>query len=208
MNAEKADWNGFLFLKFIRGNHLKSAPLCVLFVFLFSTITAAQDLPKEIRGYKVYQAKIAVKNQADETSEKDKAEAFISVGEPTLADISLAGITLELSAEIKSLAQSGTIDFLTFKDFRVNGLAVEVEEYKQSFEFKKNQTVKLPHPVKIFVGAGEALRGAIGEWRDTKKDWTVTGRAFVFGRFKKYGFKFKRVIPVDVNLKIKNPLKQ
>lgn len=39
-----------------------------------------------------------------------------------------------------------------------------------------------------------------------KDEWTVTGRVFVFGRFKKFGFDFKRVVPVEINLKIKNPL--
>ncbi|MCY7377045.1 MAG: hypothetical protein LH472_13885, partial [Pyrinomonadaceae bacterium] len=109
-------------------------------------------------------------------------------------------------AEIDSPEQSGKIDFLTFHDFRVNGLAVDVEEYQESFEFKKNQTIALPKPVKIFVGAGQTLRGALSEWRNSKDEWTVTGRIFVFGHFKKAGFKFKRVVPIEINLKIENPL--
>ncbi len=179
-------------------------------LFFFSSLLIAQDLPGEIRGYKVYNAKISVKNQAEKTdakNKKDKSEAFVKVGEPEVVDISLTGVTLELSAEIDALGQSGTIDFLTFKDFRINGLVVDVEEYRESFEFKKNQTVILPKPVKIFVGTGQTLRGAVRELKESKDEWTVTGTVFVFGRFKKSFLKFKRVVPVEINIKIKNPLR-
>jgi len=184
------------------------AGTCVLFLaFLSFTNADAQDLPKEIRGYKVYKADISVKNETDKTDKKDKSDVLINAGEPKLVDISLTGITLEISAEIDSLEQSGTVDFLAFHDFRVNGLAVEVEEYKQSFEIKKNKRVILPKPIKIFVGVGQTLRGALKEWREAKDELTVTGRVFVFGRFKKSFLKFKRVVPIEVNLKIKNPLR-
>lgn len=170
-------------------------------------------MPDEIRGYKVYKAKIAVKNQRDKNSKsakgitKDSSEAFVKVGEPEVSDVSLTGVTLEISAEIDALEQSGTVDFLTFKDVRVNGLAVKAEEYRESFEFKKNQTVVLPKPIKIFVGTGQTLRGALNEMRDSKEEWTVTGTVFVFGRFKKSFLKFKRVVPIEINIKIKNPLR-
>lgn len=185
--------------------------LLVWSLLLFAAGATAQKLPKEIRGYKVYQARISIKNTAEKTEKSaapDKSEAFVKIGEPELVDVSLTGVTLELSAEIDAVEQSGTIDFLTFHDFRVNGLPVEVEEYRKSFDFKKNQLITLPQPVKIFVGTGDTLRGAIGEMRASKDEWTVTGRIFVFGQFKKSFLKFKRVIPVEINLKIKNPLKK
>jgi hypothetical protein len=181
--------------------------ICVLFVFVFSASAPAQDLPKKIRGYKVYQAEINIKNQSDKTDSKNKSDAFINVGEPQIVAVSAFGITFELPAEIESLQQSGTIDFLTFRDFRVNDLAVEVEEYKESFEVEKNRLIALPKPVKIFVGVDQALRGAAREWQNSKDEWTVSGRVLVFGRFKKYGFSFKRVVPIEINVKIKNPLK-
>ncbi|MEP7037454.1 MAG: hypothetical protein ABI891_03850 [Acidobacteriota bacterium] len=183
-------------------------------MFLFSSFAVAQDLPDKIRGYKVYKAKISVKNQTVKNSDtaKSKAanesEAFVKVGEPELTDVSLTGVTFELSAEIDALKQSGTVDFLTFKDFCVNGLAVSVEEYKESFAFRKNQPITLPKSVKIFIGTGQTLRGALGEFRNSKEEWTITGTVFVFGQFKKSFLKFKRVVPIQVNLKIKNPLKE
>lgn len=179
--------------------------LCGLFLFTF--LAAAQDYPKEIRGYKVHKTKITVKNEGEKTGKKDDSEAYITVTEPTVEDVSLAGVTMEASAEISAVEQSGKVDFLTFKDFRVNGLKVDIEEYKNSFSFEKNKPIKLPRPIKVFVGTGQSLLGAIGEMRDPKDEWTVTGTVFVFGKFKKMGFSFKRVIPVEINIRIKNPLK-
>ncbi len=180
----------------------------ILCFYLFINSTSAQDLPDKIHGYKVYKADISVKTVAEKSDKTAKSEAFVKIGEPELIDISLTGITFELSAEISSLEQSGKIDFLTFNDFRVNGLKVEVEDYKNPFEFKKNQSVFLPKPTRIFLGTTQTLRGALKELKDSKDEWQVTGRVFVFGKFKKYGFSFKRVIPIEINIKIKNPLRQ
>lgn len=177
-----------------------------LFLLSFS-LAHAQDFPKEIRGYKVQRAKIAVKTKSEKTETKDKSEVSVKIGEPELIDVSLTGIKFEISAEIESLEQSGTVDFLTFQDFRVNDLKVDVEEYKESFEIKKNQTVALPKPIEIFIGTTQTLRGALKETKESKDEWTVTGRIFVFGRFKKSFLKFKRVVPIEINFKIKNPLK-
>lgn len=188
--------------------------IAALFAVIFTCAISvfAQDLPKEIRGYKVHKAKISVVNQNEKTSvsksgKNDESEALVNVSTPELVEVSLTGITLELSAEIEASEQSGKVDFLTFYDFRVNDLAVDVEEYKESFEFKKNQKIALPKPIKIFVGAGQTLRGALAEFNESKTEWTVTGRIFVFGHFKKAGFSFKRVVPVEINLKIENPLR-
>ncbi len=176
-------------------------------ILLLSFLADAQNLPDKIRGYKVYDAKISVKTENDKIEPKGVSEAFVKIGEPEIADVSLTGITLELSAEISGLEQSGHIDFLTFHDFRVNGLPVEIEEYKEPFTFKKNKPIQLPKPVKIFLSTTQTLRGALKELKNEKEEWQVTGRIFVFGKFKKFGFSFKRVVPVEINLKIKNPLK-
>ncbi len=179
----------------------------LLLVLLSFTFAQAQDLPKQIRGYKVYEAKISVKNQTEKNGAADESQALVKIGEPEITDVSLAGITLEISAEIVSSAQSGTIDFLTFQDFRVNDLAVDVEEYRETFQLEKNKPAILPKPIKIFLGAKQTLRGVSKELKESQKEWTVTGKVFVFGRFKKSFLKFKRVVPIEINLKIKNPLR-
>lgn len=182
--------------------------LCWTLILLFAFSAFAQNLPDKIRGYKVYKTQVSVRTETDKSEKKDKSEAFVKIGEPELIDVSLTGVTFELTAEISALEQNGAVDFLTFHDFRVNGLNVEIEEYKEPFVFKKNQPIKLPKPVKIFLGAAQTLRGALKEMKDLKNEWLVTGRIFVFGRFKKFGFSFKRVIPVEINIKIKNPLQK
>jgi len=194
-------------IKSAEKNFWSRAIICGLILFSFS-LTYAQNLPKEIRGYKVYRAKISVKTKTEKTETKDKSQVSVKISEPELVDVSLTGITFEISAEIESLGQSGAVDFLTFQDFRVNDLKVDVEEYEESFEIKKNKTVALPKPIEIFIGAGQTLRGAAKEMKDSKDEWTVTGRILVFGQFKKSFLKFKRVVPVEINLKIKNPLKE
>ena len=203
-----ANFIKFNFDKILRKSVL-SAFICVLFVLSASNFFA-QDLPDKIRGYKVHKAKIAVKNERDKTEnsqEKEKNEAFVKIEDPEIFDISLTGITFELEAELSSIEESGTVDFLTFHDFRVNGLKVDVEEYEKSFDFKKNSPVILPKPFKIFLGTGQALSGALKEIKDSKEEWRVTGRVFVFGQFKKSFLKFKRVVPVEIDILIKNPLK-
>lgn len=186
----------------------KKTVFSAIFVLLFSVSAFSQKLPNKIRGYKVYQTKISVKTDGEKTREKNGAEAIVKIGESELEDFSLTGITLEFSAEIEGIEQSGKIDFLTFENFKVNDLDVEIEEYKHSFEMKKNEKVSLPKPVKVFIRADKALRGAIKEWNDSKKAWNVTGRIFVFGKFKKFGMNFKRVVPIEINLRIENPLKK
>ncbi len=65
----------------------------------------------------------------------------------------------------------------------------------------------MPEPVSIYISTPRVLLGALGEWTQPKEIWPVTGRVYVFGRFKKFLFKFKRVVPIELNLSFKNPLK-
>lgn len=181
-------------------------PLALFLFLIFASAAFAQDLPDEFRGYKIYKAKVIVQSQSSDSKSK-KADAIINPGEPQMTDVSISGAEFEMMPEISTLKQSGQVDFLVFKDFRVNGLGVEIEEYNEPFDFQKNQLIKLPKPIKISLGLTQTMRGAWSEWRDSKDYWQVTGRVFVFGRFNKAGFKFKRVVPIDINLQIKNPLK-
>lgn len=180
----------------------------IAFILFFSSVVFSQNYPKKIRGYKVYQTNISIRTSSENASEKNGAEAVVKIGKPELSDISLTGITLEISAEIEGVGQSGKVDFVTFQDVKVNGLDVEIEEYKESFAIKNGEKTVLPKTVKIFISAGQTLRGAFKELKESKKDWTISGKFFVFGKFKKYGFSFKRVIPLEINFRIENPVKK
>jgi hypothetical protein len=184
-----------------------SVSLCLCGLFFISSL-AAQVLPDEIRGYKVHKAKVSVQNSDEKTDSKD-ADLGVAVkfGEPKLVRVSPLGTTFEISGELTVFEQSGRIDFLTFRDFHVNGLRVRIDEYKESFRIEKGKTVPLKKPIRIFVPVSQTVKGGLKEIFDSKDEWEIAGRVFVFGRFKKFGFTFKRVVPVDAKFKILNPLK-
>ena len=172
----------------------------------FLTFNASsQELPKKIRGYTVHRETIVVKTSID-TQDTGRADALVKFGDPVLTDLSLSGVTFELDAEVTATNQSGKVDFLTFNNFRVNGIPVEIEEYAEEFSFEKNKSVRLPKPATVFLPTGRLLQAGWKEMRDSKKEWSITGRVFVFGRFRKLGFYHKRVVPVDIEIKIKNPM--
>ena len=187
-------------------NSVRQAVSLSLLVLIFlSTAANSQDRPDKKRGYKVHADKISVSTGGP--SETPHTDASVKIGEPTLVEASLTGITFELRAEVLSAKQSGKVDFLAFHDVKVNGISVNVEEYSYPFSFKKGETVALPKPARIFLPATGMLQAAWSEMRNSKEDWTVTGRVFVFGKFRKFGMYHKRVVSVDFEIKIKNPLR-
>lgn len=184
-----------------------SASIASITLLLLAFATSGQDLPDKIRGYKVHKAKVQVTTTADATtSGTTDGDAIIKIGEPRVIDIGLSGVTFEADADLGVIQQNGRIDFLAFHDIRVNGVAVEFEEYTHSFDVKKGVAIKLPKPVRGFVSNLSVAKAAYKELIESKSTWKVTGTVFVFGKFKKFGFKFKRVVPVRVELKVKNPL--
>ncbi|HEX6279700.1 MAG TPA: hypothetical protein VFZ49_06740 [Pyrinomonadaceae bacterium] len=172
----------------------------VLFLLLLVSGALSQELPDKIRGYKVHREKISV------NAKSASADASVKVGDPEVVDLSLSGITFELPAEFIAAKQSGKVEMVTFHDLRVNGIKVEPEEYSHPFEFRKGEFLKLPQPVRILLPTSGAVKAAWNEMTESKSEWTVTGRVFVFGKFRKFGFYHKRVVPIDIELTIKNPL--
>lgn len=175
-------------------------------ILAFAQTGVAQELPPKIRGYKVHNAKIEVRSADDRKLLDSDREAVITLGKLEVDDYGITGITLSAGAQISPIDQSGRVEFLTFRDFRVNGVAVDIEEYVHPFSFKKGETISLPKPARIFVGTLNLARAARNELTDPKKKWSVSGTVFVFGRFKKYGMSFKRVVPIKIDLIITNPL--
>ena len=174
--------------------------------------SAAHDYPKEIRGYKVELANVEVKKQTAkvvEGSSSDEAntDSLIQLGEPRVRGLTPLGVTLEIPVTVSPVKQGGHVDFLTFEDMVVNGTTVTVSEYNHSFDLPNDHAVTLPEPVIIEISTPRAMLSVIGEWNRPKELWPVTGRVYVFGRFKKFLFKFKRVVPVELNLSFRNPLK-
>ena len=186
---------------------LKKISLGSFLIFLFTLTAFTQELPDKIRGYKVYKEKILIQDEPEGSRKNKNLYVEVKLENPEWADFTALGVKLELGGEITIFGQSGAVDFISFKDFQVNGIAVKIEEYQESFEFKKNNPFKLEKPVEMLISTAQTLRGAWKEVKDSKDEWLVTGKIFVFGRFKKLGFSFKRVVPVEVKIKIPNPIK-
>ena len=82
----------------------------------------------------------------------------------------------------------------------------EIDDIATPFKFKKNKTASMPGPARVTVSLTSIPRAIYKQISADPADINVTGRAFVFGRFKRFGMTFKRVIPINVDIKIKNPL--
>jgi hypothetical protein len=133
-------------------------------------------------------------------------DALIKLGKPQLARITPLGITFEVPIIVAPVKQSGHIDFLLFEDMVVNGRSVEIDEYHREFDLPNKHPLTLREPLRFYIYLPGAILAAVDEWSDSKETWPVTGRIYVCGKFKKFGFKFKRCIPVELNVTMRNPL--
>ncbi|HEX7997762.1 MAG TPA: hypothetical protein VF528_05180 [Pyrinomonadaceae bacterium] len=194
------------------------AGLLVLFLMAAATVAqqqqpAARAYPKEIRGYKIERAKVEIKREQDDKEAKkadgaaEESDALIQFGEPRVARVTPLGLTLEVPITVAAVKQGGRVDFLVFEEMVVNGTPVTIDDYQHSFELPNKKAVRLPQPVRIFISTPRVLLGALDEWGNSKETWPVTGRVYVFGRFKKFLFNFKRAVPIELNLSLANPLR-
>ena len=173
---------------------------------MISGSVASQTYPDKIRGYKVHKANVSVRTP-DSTLTKSENSAEIVLGRPKLSDVGLTGVTFEVGAEVTASDHSGKVEFLTFSDLKVNGIAVTVDEYTTTFDFKKGQRIMLPQPARVNISTLNMARAARNELLDPKKKWRLTGTVFVFGKFKKFGFSFKRVVPIIIDAMVENPVR-
>jgi hypothetical protein len=173
-------------------------------ILLLACSSHAQELPSKIRGYKVYNANIVFSGAI--AVDPSDADVTVRLSKPKVTEMGLMSAAVEVGVELTALDRAGKAEFMTFKDFRVNGIPFDVEEYTEPFCFKKGETIALVKPVRITIKTVNLARGALKELTDPKTIWAVTGNLFVFGKFKKFGFMFKRVIPVKVALTLKNPI--
>ena len=78
----------------------------------------------------------------------------------------------------------------------------------RGFDLPGKQPLMLSDPLSFYVYLPRAALAAVDEWSDSKPTWPVTGRVYVFGKFKRGLFNFKRCVPVELNLVMRNPLKE
>jgi len=195
---------------------------CLLLLFITSPTALAQtrSYPKEIRGYKIERTAIEIKkpdsknrnsNNSGQTEEQNisgsDVDALIQFGKPQLARVTPLGITFKVPIVVAPVTQKGRVDFLMFEDMVVNGISVQIDEYRRAFDLPNKKPSTLRDPLSFYIYLPSAVLAAIGDWRDSKDVWPVTGRVYVFGKFKKSLFSFKRCVPVELNLTMRNPLR-
>lgn len=211
-------------------------PFLLFLITIIQATTAlpqTRTYPPEIRGYKVERTVVEVKkpqtknaksgnagteaandsagppnrdSHAEQNSDSD-ADALIKFGKPELARVTPLGITFAVPIVVSPVTQSGHVDFLVFEDMVFNGTSVEIDEYRRPFDLPNKEPLTLNQPVRVYIYLPSAMLAAIGEWSDSKETWPVTGRIYVFGKFKKAMFSFKRCIPVELSVTMRNPLK-
>ncbi|MBX3267287.1 MAG: hypothetical protein KF831_11320 [Acidobacteria bacterium] len=186
--------------------HYRAAAVVVA-CLIAAGIAHAQELPDRIRGYKVHKQIVTVRETAGPTDASSPMVASrIDPEQVALKEISLTGVSFEMPIELSALPHSGRVDFITFSEMTVNDIPVAVDEFRTEFRFRKGEKVLLPSPVTIFFPAHRLVQAAWREMRDSQPKWRVRGRVFVFGRFKRFGIHHKRVVPVDIDINIDNPV--
>jgi hypothetical protein len=206
---------------------------CVVPALVIGVTTVSpqtRTYPKQIRGYKVERTVVEIKkpetkskktgndksqspnDDADQSGSATNSDAdvdqLIQLGTPRLARVTPLGITFDVPIVVSAVKQNGHVEFLVFEDMTINGTSVNIDEYHRAFDLPNKQPLTLREPLRIYIYSPSALLAALGAWGDSKETWPVTGRVYVFGKFKKGPFSFKRVVPVELNLSIRNPLKE
>jgi hypothetical protein len=177
--------------------------VAITLIWLLISSISAQDFPKKIRGYKVQIVKsVPISPNSNGTEAPEK----INIKKVEVADYSLTGITLKMQVELHPVDAAGKVDFITFNDFAVDGVPVDIEEYREQFSFDNGKPIVLPGPVTVFIRTDRVIATAWKQTHQNEPKLKITGRAFVFGKFRKYGLSFKRVVPVDMSFSIPNPL--
>ena len=204
---------------------------CLLILMvLATTIDAARQqpnegakddtLPKEVRGYKVHRGRVELKEtkdtrKSDEKSEKRKSKEeydeveplLIRLGEAELVSVTPLGITFDVPVILAAVKQQGDVDRLVFEDIKVNDTAVTLEDYVSPFKLPNKEPLTMAPPLRVFVSTPQAVLRTINEIFSSKDVWPITGRIYVCGHFKKFLFKFKRAVPVELQSSINNPLR-
>ena len=183
----------------------------ILSLSMSSAFSQTRTYPDKIRGYKVERTVVEVKKpdgQANGANSDADVDSLIRLGDPKVASVTPLGITFEVPIVVAPVKQSGRVDFLVFEDMSVNGRSVDIDEYQHNFDLPNKTPATLKSPLRIYIYLPSALLAALGEWTESKDTWPVTGRVYVFGKFKKSIFSFKRVVPVELNLTMRNPLKE
>ncbi|HQZ82510.1 MAG TPA: hypothetical protein PLR83_04765 [Pyrinomonadaceae bacterium] len=180
---------------------MKAGP-ALIFLLLAAFAVTGQKYPDRIDGYKVHNKPVEI-NSND--TKDEKRDFDLRFEDPTFTGASITAIKFELQASVRA-ERAGTIEKIRFERLTVNGIPVEVNEFTAAFDLVANEMIELPERFSASVSSLRAANAVWLELTDPKKEWRVMGTAFVFGRFKRFGMTFRRAIPVEFDLSVKNPI--
>jgi len=184
---------------------LSSFVAALILLIAAASFSAQTTFPDKIRGYKVHKSEV----QTEPGTGKNGTPLLeVRFAEPEFSEIGLDGIVFTVGGDVLVNGRQGKVHFLSFHDFTVDGIPVEIRDHNVQYEFRSGQPVTLKEPIEIVLGFRSAAKAAAGEIRNSKPEWEVAGTVFVFGKFKWSLFSFRRVVPVRVNFRIPNPLSQ
>jgi hypothetical protein len=196
MNEDKAYTRSLVFL---------------MLLFCAAGYCAAQKTatPGNIGDYKVFNANVFINSTQDAVPSgvEENFDSLVKIGAPQNFGIALSGPSFELPLSMKIFKTGGRVDRITFDSIEIEGIKVLVEDLTKPFKFSQGVETSLPRPLKVRLVLGDNLK-ALSKLNPAKDEFHVTGRTLVFGTFKKFGMKFKRVIPVEFSLDVKFALSQ
>jgi len=187
-------------------NHSRVFALLILVAAPSTPLAQSVGYPKEIRGYKVERAAVELRETKQKNAQQNTTPQLITFGSPRVAAITPLGITLEIPVVVAPVKQKGHVDFLVFEKMKVNDTSVEIDEYHRAFDLPNKKPLTLKEPLRFYVYLPNAIMVAIDDLTNTAKEWPITGIVYVFGKFNRSVFRFKRVIPVEINMTTPNPL--
>ena len=186
---------------------MKTGGAILLAVILAASAGGAggSNLPKEVRGYKVERAKVGAGKRKNSVS-PDGAQDLVTFGTARVTSVGPLEVALEVPVTIAPVEASGDVELLVFEGVEVNGIPVTVEDYKSQFSLPRAAPLTLAEPIRLRVSTTQALIGTVSEILGPSKEWPVTGRVYVCGRYKRFLMSFKRAVPVELKASIQNPL--
>jgi hypothetical protein len=184
---------------------MKMGGAILLALILAASGAGGGHLPKEVRGYKVERAKVRAGRRKNSAG-LDGAQDLVTFGTARVTSIGPLEVALEVPVTIAPVEASGEVELLVFEGVEVNGIPVTVEDYKSQFSLPHGAPLTLAEPLRLRVSTTRALLGTVGEILGPSKEWPVTGRVYVCGRYKRFLMSFRRAVPFELKASIQNPL--
>ncbi|KXK04063.1 MAG: hypothetical protein UZ17_ACD001000977 [Acidobacteria bacterium OLB17] len=180
---------------------MKAAAASAL-ILLTAFLAMGQGYSDRIDGYKVHKRPIVIRSIDREESSGDVNFRLDGIA---FAGVAITAIKFEIRASVSS-KRTATIERVRFEELSANGIPVKAEDLTREFVLPAGELTAIPDPLVCEVSSFGAAKAAWNELTDPKKEWRIKGKAFIFGRFRRFGMTFRRAVPVEIDVLVKNPI--